>query len=103
MNIVSATKRYVGDDRFRVRLFETIAQDTRRVLLELDGKDVPASAIWSDDEFRRRVGVYDDALSDLCQAEALMGRWGGRVPAKCWRTPSRERATVLNLAATVAG
>jgi hypothetical protein len=40
MNIVPATKRYVGDDRFRVRLFETIAEETRRVLLELDGKDV---------------------------------------------------------------
>jgi len=38
MNVVPATKRYVSDDRFRVRLFETIAQETRRVLLELDGK-----------------------------------------------------------------
>ncbi len=53
MKIVPATKRYVSDDRFRVRLFETIAQETRRVLLELDGKDVKASANWSDDEFRR--------------------------------------------------
>lgn len=77
MNIVPATKRYVSDDRFRVRLFETIAQETRRVLLELDGKDVKASANWSDDEFRRRVGVYDDAFSDLCQAAGLVGRWGG--------------------------
>ena len=34
MNVVPATKRYVSDDRFRVRLFETIAQETRRVLLE---------------------------------------------------------------------
>jgi hypothetical protein len=77
MNIVPAAKRYVSDDRFRVRLFETIAQETRRVLQELDGKDVKASANWSDDEFRRRVSVYDDAFSDLCQAAGLVGRWGG--------------------------
>jgi hypothetical protein len=78
MNIVPATKRYVSDDRFRVRLFETIAQETRRVLLELDGKDVKASANWSDDEFRRRVGVYDDAFSDLCQAAGLVSGPLGR-------------------------
>lgn len=76
MNIVAATKRYIGDDRFRVRLFEAIAQETRRVLQELDSKDVKADASWSDDEFRRRIAIYDEALAELCQAEALMGCWG---------------------------
>jgi hypothetical protein len=81
MDVVPTTKRYVGDDRFRVRLFETIAQETRRVLLELDGKAVKANANWSDDEVRRQIGVYDDCFSDLCQAEALVGRWGRTKPS----------------------
>jgi len=44
MNIVLATKQYVTDDRFRLRLFEAVAQETRRVLQELEDKEVKASA-----------------------------------------------------------
>ena len=103
MNVVPATKRYVSDDRFRVRLFETIAQETRRVLLELDGKDVKASANWSDDEFRRRVGVYDDAFSDLCQAAGLVGRWGGTGSSEVLPHAIKRTCDRLNPAATLAG
>jgi hypothetical protein len=76
MDTLAVTKRYVGDDRFGVRLFEAIAQETRRVLQSLDSKDIKAAASWSDDEFRRRVGVYDEAFGGLCQLEAVVGRWG---------------------------
>lgn len=76
MNIIASTKRYIGDDRFRVRLFEAVAQQARLVVKELDGKDVKASTAWSEDEVRRRIGVYDETLTELCQAEALIGRWG---------------------------
>jgi len=76
MNITASTKRYIGDDRFRVRLFEAVAQQARLVVKELDGKDVKASTGWSEDECRRRIGVYDETWAELCQAEALIGRWG---------------------------
>ena len=40
----SGAKALRESARTAQRLFETIAQETRRVLLELDGKDVKASA-----------------------------------------------------------
>ncbi len=78
MSLVEATKRYVGDDRFRVRLLDVVAQETQRVLQVLADQEVSAGARWSEDEFRRRIGAYDGAFADLVQAVALIGYWGGR-------------------------
>jgi hypothetical protein len=74
MKIVAATKRYVADERCRLRLFEALAEESRRVLQML--VDIKAAPGWSEDEFRRRVGMYDESFADLCRAAALIGRWG---------------------------
>lgn len=76
-NIVPSTKRYVADARFRLRLFEAVALETRRVLQGLDESEVKAGTSWSEDEFRRRVDVYDKAFFELGQSVALIGRWSG--------------------------
>lgn len=76
MNIVASTKRYVADERWRLRLFDCIAGETRRVVAALREPQFSASVPWSDDEFRRRVAVLDELLADLYQAEVLMGGWG---------------------------
>lgn len=76
MNVVLSTKRYVADDRWRLRLFDCIAGEVRRVATALSEPQLSAQGSWSDDEFRRRVAALDELLVDLCQAEALIGRWG---------------------------
>lgn len=78
MSVVEAAKRYVGDERFRVRLLDAVAQETHRVLQVLADQEVSAGARWSEDEFRHGIGAYDRALTDLVQAVALIGYWGGR-------------------------
>jgi hypothetical protein len=75
MNVVASTKRYVCSERWRLRLFEGIADETRRVAAVLREPELSAQGSWSDDEFRRRVAAYDDLLAGLLHAEALMGRW----------------------------
>jgi hypothetical protein len=75
MSVVVATKRYVADERWKLRLFDCIATETRRVALALREPQFSAQAAWSDDEFRRRIAALDELLVDLYQAEALMGRW----------------------------
>jgi hypothetical protein len=76
MNIVVSTKRVVADDRWRLRLFDCIAGETRRVAATLREPQFSASGSWSADEFRRRVAALDELLADMYQAEALIGRWG---------------------------
>ncbi|MFA5910635.1 MAG: hypothetical protein WC815_17790 [Vicinamibacterales bacterium] len=76
MNLVDSTKRYVVDDRWRLRLFDCIAGETRRLSAALKDPQFSASSSWSDDEFRRRVAWLDELLADMYHSEALMGRWG---------------------------
>jgi hypothetical protein len=76
MNLVDCTKRYVADDRWRLRLFDCIVGETRRVAAALRESQFSAQDSWSDEQFRRRVAALDELLVDLYRAEALMGRWG---------------------------
>lgn len=75
MSLVASTKRYVADERFRLRLFESVAVETRRVAAVLQEPQFSAHGSWSDDEFRRRVTAINELLADLLGAQALMGRW----------------------------
>lgn len=75
MNVVASTKRYVADERWRLRLFECVAHEVRRVAAALREPSFSAQGAWSPDEFGRRVAALDELLTDLYQAEALMGRW----------------------------
>lgn len=79
MSVVASTKRYVADERWRLRLFECVAAETRRVAAALRDEQFSAQGAWSDEELRRRVAAFDDLLVDLTHAEALIGRWGAPV------------------------
>jgi hypothetical protein len=76
MNVVAATKRYVADPRARVRLFDAVGAEVRRVLEVLKADtSISVQAPWSEDEFRRRIAEYDKLFADLCRVQALLGRW----------------------------
>lgn len=75
MNVVASTRRYVADDRWRLRLFDAVAIEARRIASALQDPQFSAQGAWSDEEFKRRVAALDELLTDLVQAQALMGRW----------------------------
>lgn len=52
MDVVTATKRYVADDRYRVRLFDTCAGEVHRVVEVLKGSEFSMAASWSQESFR---------------------------------------------------
>lgn len=76
MDVVAATRRYVADDRFRLRLFDAIASEVRQVSETLKGEQFSPVAQWSQEAIRSRIADYDNALVGLCRAKALIGRWG---------------------------
>jgi hypothetical protein len=59
MNVVASTKRYVSDERWRVRLFDGIAAETRRVVAVLRAPQFSPQGTWSPEEFRQRLAAYD--------------------------------------------
>jgi hypothetical protein len=78
MNVVTATRRYVADDRYRLRLFDTVALERRRVLGALRDHRYSVTAAWSEEEFRKRIAAFDELFADLCRVEGLIARWGGQ-------------------------
>jgi hypothetical protein len=90
MNVVTATKRYVADDRYRLRLFDTIVVEIRRVLGTLADTRYSVTAAWSEEEFRKRITVFDELFADLCRVEALMACWGGHGGGKTLTLPIKR-------------
>lgn len=90
VNVVAATKRYVSDDRYRLRLFETVGEEVRRVSGLLRDERFSVTAGWSDEEFRKRIPAYDEIVADLCRVEALICRWGSEAALDTLTLPARR-------------
>ena len=65
MTVVAATKRYVSDDRYKLRLFEAVGEEVRRVSALLHEDRFSVTAGWSEDEFRKRITGFDGIVADL--------------------------------------
>lgn len=96
MDVVALTKKYVCDDRHRMRLFEAVGQEVRRVSGLLREERFSVTAGWSDEEFRRRVPAFEEVIADLCRAEALIARWGGDTPTETLTLPLRRICDGMN-------
>jgi hypothetical protein len=90
MSVVAAVKRYVSDDRYRLRLFDTVADDVLRVLECLRDERFSVTAGWSDEGFRKRIPAFDEQFTELCRVEALLGYWGGASASPALTLPIRR-------------
>lgn len=77
MDVVAAAKRYVADDRYRLRLFDAVADEVRRVVDALKSEQFSVMPPWSQEAFRSRIAAFDGTVADLCITQAVIGRWGG--------------------------
>ncbi len=90
MNVVVATKRYVSDDRYKLRLFEAVGEEVRRVSALLHEERFSLTGGWSDEEFRKRIPSFDEIVADLCRVEALICRWGSDAPMETLMLPVKR-------------
>src|SRR6266851_5157345 len=90
MNVVAATKRYVSDDRNKLRLFDAVGEEVRRVSALLHQERFVVTAGWSDEEFRKRIPSFDEIVADLCLVEALICRWGSDAATETLTLPVRR-------------
>jgi hypothetical protein len=79
---VDAVKELLDEERHRVKLYETVAGEVRRVLDSTAVDSFPLQQPWSQDAFRDRVGQYGGLLGDLVRVQALLGFWGTSAHAR---------------------
>ena len=74
--LVSSAKRYMSKSEHRIQLDELFAQETDRLLEQLDSDTFSVEGQWSQDGFRARVRQYESATEPLARMAGVLGRWG---------------------------
>ncbi|MCQ4143348.1 SIR2 family protein [Vogesella sp. AC12] len=74
--LVNSTKRYLAKPEYRIQLDELFAQETERVMAQLDGDQFPPHGSWDRNEFRSRVQRYEALAEPLARMTGVLGRWG---------------------------
>ncbi len=74
--LVGSIKRYVARPEFRIRLDEVITQEVNKLFDCLDAKELSPQGVWSVEEFRRRLKLYEATTEPLAKAFGVLGRWG---------------------------
>lgn len=74
--LVSSAKRYMAKPEHRIQLDELFAQETDRLLDQLDGDTFSAQGPWSQESFRARVRQYESVTEPLARMAGVLGRWG---------------------------
>lgn len=74
--LVSSTKRYLAKPEHRIQLDELFAQETERLLNQLDDDIFSARDQLNTENFRTRVQLYESLAEPLARMAGILGRWG---------------------------
>jgi len=74
--LVNSTKRFLAKPEYRIQLDELFAEETERVLTQLDGPEFTSQGQWGEASFRARVRNYEAATEALSRMVGVIGRWG---------------------------
>lgn len=74
--LVNSAKRYLAKPEYRIQLDELFAQETERLLAQIDSDQFRTHGQWSQEEFRSRVLRYEALSEPLARMAGVLGRWG---------------------------
>jgi hypothetical protein len=74
--LVSSAKRYLAKPEHRIQLDELFAEETGRLLAQMEEATFSVGGQWSQAEFRSRVALYESATEPLARMAGVLGRWG---------------------------
>ena len=92
---VASTKKYLAEDRFRIRLHDLIDEEVTRVIGKLCSPEIAKVNVnITNAELTQRVHKYDIACKTLISMAVTCGQWGGREAVEIWqRTQQRLYST----------
>jgi hypothetical protein len=74
---VASEKRYILDDRYKIRLHDLVMQETEKAYLELKTKKFPIQGVkFSPEELKKRVKTYESII-EILQALLITGCYWG--------------------------
>jgi hypothetical protein len=92
---VASEKRYLLEDRYKIRLHDLVMQETDKVYLELTTKKFPIQGVqFSPEELKRRVKTYESII-EILQALLITGcYWGLDSQTNLWKQSMERIANI---------
>lgn len=73
---ISSAKRFLAKPEHRIQLDELFAEETERVLVQLDHAEFSPDEEWGREQVRARVRRYEALTETLASMAGVLGRWG---------------------------
>jgi hypothetical protein len=74
--LVNSTKRYLSRPEYRIQLDELFAEETERLIEEIDTSVFTAQGSWDVENYRNKIALYESATEPLVRMFGVLGRWG---------------------------
>jgi hypothetical protein len=74
--LVRSTKQYLGKPEYRIQLDDLFATETEQSIRQVEAASFNPNGPISDEEFKRRVLIYQHATESLARMAGVLGRWG---------------------------
>jgi hypothetical protein len=74
--LVNSVKRYLEKPEHRIQLDELVTHQTDQLIDLIGSTELGPHGPISEEEFRRRVNIYEDATEPLARIAGVLGRWG---------------------------
>ena len=92
---VTSIKRYLLEDRYKIRLHDLVMQETEKVYLELTTRKFPIQGVqFSPEELKKRVKTYESII-EILQALLINGcYWGSDSQIYLWKQSMERIANI---------
>ncbi|MDY6791154.1 MAG: caspase family protein [Thermodesulfobacteriota bacterium] len=78
IDLIDITKQYLSDAKYKIRLHDLVSQKLREVIsLLADEKFSIQGEGFNDDEFSRRLKVYEEVMKEIQSIIICVAFWGG--------------------------
>ncbi|MCK4816590.1 caspase family protein, partial [bacterium] len=78
INLIDITKQYLSDAKYKIRLHDLVSQKLREVISLLnDDQFSIQGASFRDDDFARRLKLYEDIMKEIQLITTCIAFWGG--------------------------
>ncbi|PUE62783.1 hypothetical protein B9Z45_02970 [Limnohabitans sp. 2KL-17] len=73
--LISSTKRYLSKPEYRIQLDDLFADESNRLMNQLDGVGYTGFDDLKQGQFRKLIAGYEAAVEPLARMVSVMGRW----------------------------
>jgi hypothetical protein len=76
MDVINQTKELLGDPKDRIKLYDFVLAETKKLVSATSDEHFPVQGQWSAEEFRDKIKKYEEVSKDLRAIMALLAFWG---------------------------